>query len=88
MIFNSKKLANMRDNPDEIISMIENKDVDFENYLETFLSTGEAKSFCEKSYDIGIITVGFSIYPLLFSLKAINPKQAHWKSPLWCVMRD
>lgn len=75
MEFNAEKLAQLRDKPEELIRLINTKDEDFINYLKTFENKKEIQEVLRKEYDIAIYTVGFSIYPLLFSLKIANPKE-------------
>ncbi|RKD31281.1 hypothetical protein [Thermohalobacter berrensis] len=75
MEFDAKKLAKLRDKPKELIKLINNRDQDFMNYLKTFENKKEIQEVLKEEYDIAIYTVGFSIYPLLFSLKVANPKE-------------
>ncbi len=74
MSFDRDKLGKLYNNKDAIIEMIKNRDLDLYNYMDEV----EKSSFInvkDIQYDICICTVGFSIYPLLMSIKILNPKE-------------
>lgn len=75
MNFDREKLTKHRNDPMELINLIEMKDKDFLEYLNSFMCKEENIQIKNKNYDIGIYTVGFSPYPILLSLLVTNPKE-------------
>lgn len=75
IIFDEKKLIEARNKENKILDFIKNKDEDFIEYLDGFITKTKNIFLKEKNYDIGVYTIGFSPYTTMLSLALLRPKE-------------